>query len=502
MTKTRKLLPLLHGSPFAIPLAALAALALLLISESSFQQASSRVEALAYQGEARAVIQTLRRSLTDAETGQRGYLLTDRNEYLKPYQQAHQQVDQSLEWLHHYYADDPGSREPLHQLDVAVHGKLSELAETMRLHDRGDESAWRNILLSNIGEEQMDTVRRLSEALMIAQTERIDASRRSVMRTLQFNRWGVSLMTVFSLAALYMYLRQTTALVRLREEQRRIVQAERDALGLDVMRRTEQLTELARHLQTVREDERNHLARELHDELGALLTAAKLDLSRLKSRLGSTTPEIAERLQHLSDGLNSGIALKRRIVEDLRPSSLSNLGLVAALEILVREWSQGTEIAVDSALEPVRLRPSGELTVYRLVQEALTNVSKYARASHVEVTLSAQGGRVAVSVRDNGVGFNVEQPRTRTHGLLGMRYRLESEGGRLLLRSTPGRGTWIEAELPEAPPQPPEAAQPPPGSVAAPPGAPADLPSEDHSTQNRPFERHPAGYGLPEEPVP
>ena len=228
-----------------------------------------------------------------------------------------------------------------------------------------------------------------------------------------------------------------------------MVQAERDQFEREVLLRTQQLTELARHLQSVREDERHRLARDLHDELGALLTAAKLDVARLKSRLGVVPPEVAERLQHLNEGLNSGIALKRRIIEDLRPSSLSNLGLVAALDILVREWSQRTEIKVDARIEPVRLRPAGELTVYRLVQEALTNITKYARATTVEVRLSAEAGQVRVSVRDNGVGFDTEAPRQSAHGLLGMRYRLETEGGQLSMESSPGKGTLIQADLPE-----------------------------------------------------
>ncbi|MBC7483110.1 MAG: sensor histidine kinase, partial [Rhizobacter sp.] len=252
------------------------------------------------------------------------------------------------------------------------------------------------------------------------------------------------------LLALFMYLRQTTALARARDEQRRVVQAERDQLEKEVLRRTEHLTQLTRHLQTVREDERSRLARDLHDELGAWLTAAKLDVARLKSRLGAMTPEIAERLLHLSTGLNSVIALKRRIIEDLRPSSLSNLGLLAAIEILVREWGSNSEVAVDCELDPVDLRPSGELTVYRLVQEALTNITKYAHASQVKVRLAAQGGQVHVSVQDNGVGFDTELPRVAAHGLLGMRYRLEAEGGQMALRSSPGLGTTIEADLPES----------------------------------------------------
>jgi signal transduction histidine kinase len=450
MPLPKKLLPLLRGGRFTFPLAALAALGIFVISESSYQQASSRFDALGTQGKARTTIQTLWRSLTDAETGQRGYLLTNRQEYLKPYQEAQAVVARSLAWLTEYYSADPAKAALMKHVAEASQSKLAELSETNRLHDEGKEDAWRELVLSNIGAEQMDAVRRYSEQLLALETIKVEEGRKSVLQTLLLNRIGSSAMAALSLLALFMYLRQTTALVRMREEQRRIVQSERDQLGLEVMRRTEQLTLLTRHLQSVREEERNRLARELHDELGAWLTAAKLDLARLKSRLGVLTPEVAERVNHLTDGLNSIIALKRRVIEDLHPSALANLGLVAALEILVREWGEHREITVDCEFEPVQLRPSGALTVYRLVQEALTNTAKYAQASEVQVRLSACDGQVQVSVRDNGIGFDMSQHHASAHGLLGMRFRLEAEGGRLVLHSSPGQGTLIQAELPES----------------------------------------------------
>jgi signal transduction histidine kinase len=450
MPAPMKLLPLLRGSPFALPLAAIAAVALIAISESSYRQASSTFESLGRQGQARTDIQVLWRSLTDAETGQRGYLLTGRRDYLKPYIEAEARVGLTLTALTDYYRDEPATKALMQKVSTAATEKLSELTETMKLHDDGRETAWRELLLSNIGKDRMDAVRALSQALLDRETEKVAVARASLGRTLTINRIGVSALAALSLLALAMYLRQATALVRVREEQRRVVQAERDQLESEVLARTDELTDLARHLQTVREDERHHLARELHDELGALLTSAKLDVARLKSRLGAPTPEIAERLQHLSDGLNSGIALKRRIIEDLRPSSLSNLGLVAALDILLREWSQRSGTALKSELEPVRLRKSGELTVYRLVQEALTNISKYAQATEVEVRVAALAGQVRVSVSDNGIGFDTGAQNASAHGLLGMRYRLETEGGNLTLRSSRGQGTVIQADLPES----------------------------------------------------
>jgi signal transduction histidine kinase len=444
-----KLLLRLRRSAFAFPLAALAAIALFVISESSYQKASSTLDDLAIQGQARTTIQTLWRSLTDAETGQRGYLLTGRKEYLLPFKAGKAQALEALDWLGRYYADDPHATALMTRVATASHDKLAELGVTLKLYDEGKEESWKAMVLTNIGQEQMDTVRTLSGELLVLETARVDSARRSVTQTLLLSRIGVTAMTALSLLALFMYLRQTSALVAQREEQRRVVQAERDQLEIEVAQRTDHLTELARHLQTAREDERSYLARELHDELGALLTAAKFDVARLKSRLGTLTPEVAERVQHLNDALNSGIALKRRIIEDLRPSSLSNLGLVAALEILITEWSASSEVPVERALEDVTLRPSGELTVYRLVQEALTNVTKYARASKVEVRLAARDGVVRVSVRDNGVGFDATLPRTNAHGLLGMRYRLEAEGGSMMLCSTPAGGTTIEAQMPE-----------------------------------------------------
>ena len=460
-----KLYPLLRGSALAFPLAVIAALAMFLISEASYREASKTFEALRQQGQARTTIQTLWRSLTDAETGQRGYLLTGRGDYLAPFNEGRMRAAESLDWVKRYYAGDPRSEALVREVETASLAKLSELDATIKLRDEGKEEAWRALLLSNIGKEQMDAVRSFSEQLLALETSKVDEARRSVAQTLLLNRFGVMAMTALSLLALYMYLRQTTTLIRHREEQRLRVQNELDLLEVEVLKRTRQLTELARHLQVVREDERAHLARELHDELGALLTAAKLDVARLKSRLGALTPELAERLQHLNDGLNNGIALKRRIIEDLRPSSLSNLGLVAALEILVREWGERNDIVVDGAFEPVRLRPEGELTVYRLVQEALTNISKYAKATEVTVKVGPEGQMVKVSVHDNGVGFNVDAPRERAHGLLGMRYRLETEQGHLTLRSSAGLGTTLDAALPESGVA---------GPVATPEGATAD----------------------------
>ncbi|MFZ3081659.1 sensor histidine kinase [Rhodoferax ferrireducens] len=252
---------------------------------------------------------------------------------------------------------------------------------------------------------------------------------------------------IISLLALFMYWRQRSMIDKLRQELQRTIQAGRDRLETEVSLRTVQLTELTHHLQTAREDERHRLARNLHDDLGALLTSAKLDAARIKSRLADRAPEALELLAHLVSTLNSGIALGRSIIEDLRPSALSNLGLVATLEILTREFAEISGVEVHCELEPVELEVSAELMVYRLVQEAITNITKYARAQNVWVRLATDNGQVEVSVRDDGVGFDTRvQPRS-AYGLVGMRFRVEAEGGTLALVSAPGQGTLIQVKL-------------------------------------------------------
>ena len=147
--------------------------------------------------------------------------------------------------------------------------------------------------------------------------------------------------------------------------------------------------------------------------------------------------------------LDAGIALKRRIIEDLRPSTLSNLGLTAALEVLCGEFARRTEVKVHTDIDEVSLSDDVQLTVYRLVQEALTNVSKYAKAREVSVCLRNDGEVARLSVRDDGAGFDTRGVPMRARGLAGMHFRVVSHGGRLDLTSQPGSGTTIEAQLPQ-----------------------------------------------------
>ena len=435
-------------SAFSFPLALIAALGLLVISELSYRHAVQSIEALRVQNIARVATHRLMLAVVDAESGQRGYMLTGRPEYLQPYRKAVADIREATRALQQRYEKESPQKAQLTRLLQLVTNKLSELETTLKLHTEGRDAAWRELVGSGIGREAMQSMRDAAEQLIASENEAIEAQREDIRETLQINRIGVGTVTAISLLAFFMYLRQSMALDQERQLRQQALQEERDRLEVQVRERTADLTHLTQHLQSAREDEKSRLARELHDELGALLTAAKLDLARIRSRLGGAAPELSTRIEHLTATLNSGIALKRRIIEDLRPSALSNLGLVAALEILAREFEQRSGLKVQCSLEAVRLTPASELTVYRLVQEGLTNVAKYAQAREVRISLHEQGAWALAAVQDDGTGFDTRVQKASAHGLLGMRYRVEAEGGRLQLHSAPGQGTRIEAVLP------------------------------------------------------
>jgi signal transduction histidine kinase len=452
-------------SAISLILALLAALVLIGINETGYRESTLALARMEATTRTRNDVNVLLQQVLDAETGSRGYLLTGDPRYLEPYDAAVAEIGQSLDRLRKAYPAEARESTVLEQLSRNVQRKLAEMDLSVRMRKQGDEDTWKRMIMTDVGKEQMDAIREQASHLVQSASEAMTASQRRVQRSLRLARGGIALVALAALTAFYLYLRQTNRLKQADEHQQAALQRERDQLESQVRERTASLAQLATHLQQVREDERGHLARELHDELGALLTAAKLDVARLKSRLGSEPSELTERLQHLTEALNSGIALKRRIIEDLRPSSLTNLGLTPSLEILAREFSERSGVAVACNLEPVELDEDRQLTIYRTVQESLTNVGKYAEAKQVGIELRDYAGHVEVEVRDDGRGFNVQAAKPTTHGLAGMRHRVEAAGGRLTLISHPGQGTRVLASLPKP-------AGPRPAAVSAPAPAP------------------------------
>jgi signal transduction histidine kinase len=318
----------------------------------------------------------------------------------------------------------------------------------LRLRDDGRADQAVAALNAEVARRLNDGTPALERKLLALEARIQRSSDQAQHRALLQGRLGIVAATALALLGLALLRQQSLRMQRVREQQEQQQESERSRLTLAVEQRTQELRALTRHQLTLREDERAALARELHDELGSLLTAAKLDSARLKSTLGDA-PEPLARLGALTTKLNDGIALKSRIVEDLRPSSLDHLGLKAALTILCGEMQERLGLPIHAVLEEANPASDIALTIYRLVQEALNNIAKHAQATQVTVRLMRWTGETHVEVRDNGVGFDVQNIQVGHHGLTGMHFRVESHGGEMRLHSRPGE-TIVSATIPDA----------------------------------------------------
>jgi signal transduction histidine kinase len=213
----------------------------------------------------------------------------------------------------------------------------------------------------------------------------------------------------------------------------------------------EELQELGAAAEETRELEKSRIARELHDELGQSLTMLRMDVAWCKANLDGDDAGVAAKLERMEATLKATVTATRRIASDLRPLMLDDLGLVPALEWLVQNMEQRTGVPCDFSIDDpsLVLPPVQSTAVFRIVQEALTNIAKHAGATHVDVAVRQHEGSVRVTVRDNGVGFATQDPRKpASFGLLGLRERATLLRGTATIRSEPGAGTTIEVELP------------------------------------------------------
>ena len=224
---------------------------------------------------------------------------------------------------------------------------------------------------------------------------------------------------------------------------------ERKKVQQELLRSREELRQLSNHLENIREEERIHIAREIHDELGQHLTVIKMDISRLGKKIAGN--EVLEKeVQEILEMINTIVATVRKISSELRPSMLDDLGLVAALEWYSRDFSKKTGIKTwfNTIVEEMELPDKTKTGLFRIFQESLTNVARHAEAIEVNISLYKKDHKLSMVIHDNGKGFDaVETMGKRTLGLLGMKERALMMGGEFIVNSSPGNGTEIEVSV-------------------------------------------------------
>lgn len=431
---------------YVMPIIVALAVITIAITESAYQHSRSTLEQGIALTDARLQATRTLQTLTDAEAAARAYVVSANLTDLANYREAINEMQGVRKGVFQLLTTlDPQRTLSLSNVNQLLDAHVDTLEQWVRTAEQGRRAQALAMANSDQGRVRYAALRQEFEFLIERSEATQSKARLSLFDAMQINRVTLHGLVLLSVLALALFMRQ------LREGDRRDAE-EHGRLSAQVALRTQALRNLAGHHVSAREDERGRVARELHDELGGLFTAMKLEIARLR-RVAAVPDAALERIAGIEQRLNEGIAVKRRIVEHLRPSSLDQLGLIPALEMLCQDAAGGLGVPVHRQLSPVDLSKDAELTVYRLVQESLTNVSKYARAQQVWVELAQTGPWVRISVRDDGCGFDTDAVAPGHHGLLGMRVRVESHAGKLEIISAPDLGTRVDAELPAQAPQ-------------------------------------------------
>lgn len=331
-----------------------------------------------------------------------------------------------------------------HTLPASTHGRLKELetdvdaywASLTPLPSRASHRLWSQIVpRREAAYALLPKISELSFQASLAQQRELD-ERTSELARFLFRMIGLTILTAFVVAAASLY--RVRSLESIAKEQRdRMQQAE------------DELRDLSHQLVTAQEQERRALSRDLHDQVGQLLTALRISIGNTALLVAAADSSLASELELSKRLVTQALRTTRDIAMGLRPAMLDDLGLEAALEWHARQHSKLCGVPVSVAIESplVPLSDEQKICVYRVVQEALNNSAKYAAAQQIAIDISLDDGEISIEVRDDGVGFDPSCLKPGL-GILGMRERVAQLGGRLTVESEPNKGTVIRTRLP------------------------------------------------------
>jgi signal transduction histidine kinase len=388
--------------------------------------------------------------MTDAESGQRGYLLTGESSYLQPTEETAAKVEAALDHVHEAYDGHDDSRE-FQELRILTGKKLGELEDTLALFKKRGAAPAVNVVRTDVGKRTMDEISKIIGTMRQTEDRELSAATAQWQVDFRMARWVSAVGVILNIGLVLLATRFVYIDMRRRARQATDLRGQTQELEHQVDERTRELTALSTHLQGVSEQEKSALSRELHDELGGLLVAARMDLSWLQQRLPTSDPGIEQRFKRIHESLSAGVDLKRRVVEELRPTLLDNMGLYTALRWQFKETCRRAGLKCTETIPDAELKftPDAAIGVFRIAQEALTNILKHAEAKSADLAIGIEGDTFVLRVSDDGKGIPSNRLQTSTsHGLASMRHRIAALGGKWEVQSPSTGGTVLTALIP------------------------------------------------------
>jgi signal transduction histidine kinase len=416
--------------------------------QERLQEAGERLQKSAQREH---VIEQLQNSISRTVASQRTFLLTGDQKYLLNYDKYVAEVEPRLERLRVAYAGSDSEIADVRALHVLVGKRLADLSMILAIQKNQGTSAAVSLIKTSVGSDTGEAINDVLDQLRDHETQERAAADEHWSQSLSLSRWITVAGTIFNMllvgvAARLVYVdmrRRTLLTAELRDQKLKL---EREA-----EERNRELVELSTHLQNVAEREKASLARELHDELGGLLVGARMDISWAEQHLAKDDPDMKQRLHRVQQNLSAGVDLKRRIIEELRPTLLDNVGLFAALRWQLKETCgrAGLKCVESYPDEEPKFSSEASIALFRIAQEAFMNILKHSAAKSVDITLDLDEDAIVMQISDDGTGI----PAGRTdavasHGLASMRHRVRALGGRLDVRSSASGGTSLLVRIP------------------------------------------------------
>jgi len=412
------------------------------------QEASERLQISAMREHA---IEELHLAVARSVASQRGFLLTGDEKYLESYRKKIAEVEPRLERLRLAFDGSDADTPDVRNLHVLVGKRIADLATTTAVQQLQGASAAIALVKTSVGADTGEAITDILEQMRGRESAEHGAAEDHWSKSLLLSRWVTMAGTIFNMLLVGVAARLVYVDMHRRTLQTAELRDQKQKLEVEAEERNHELVELSTHLQNVAEREKAALARELHDELGGLLVGARMDISWAEQHLPNMDPDVKIRLHRVQQNLSAGVDLKRRIIEELRPTLLDNVGVFAALRWQLKETcgNAGLDCVASFPEEEPRFTSEAAIALFRIAQEAFTNILKHSAAKSMDITLEIDGDAIVMQITDDGKGVPASRLNAiGSHGLASMRHRVRALGGRLDVRSPASGGTAILVRVP------------------------------------------------------
>ena len=452
-----RIVVMLGGRTIAMLTAALLiAIASIMFSDNWIVSMNRQVEVIRLVRVNIATLHQLKADLFEAESAQRGYMLTKRMEYVAPFNDALNSARANVKLSEKLVVDTSTDLNQVIELEwlkaitASIEAKSAEMILTIRLVQENKIEEANQVLNLDLGRIQMKRFVLQTNKLINQQIADVDAMIKKRQSTVIYARISVIGGSLLLILLVVLVIKQLLNELSVKSQLQQQAVKQNEIYEQKLQQQTKLLRSLTLDYQGDVERERQKLSRELHDELGSIFTATKMDIAWVIKKIKESDPDIAEKLKKTSSYVDQGIQFQRHIVQELHPAMLTTFGFWPALNSLITDAAERNnwQLTLNLPDENTKLNETISLVAYRIVQETLNNANKYAKATAVSVDVIVDAQHIKLEIQDNGVGMDTQLEKEKTHGLAGMRHRVLAIGGHFEISSKPGEGVLTRALIP------------------------------------------------------